>query len=157
MASHHCEKNCHPRIKGVADINCLASLGADSSEAHSGLRRYVQDYTISGSGGAAAPKLTRRRQKLNATCKSLNIPRPGMQHEICITGYMHDQLMITKAKVATNDVLARPLIPAPLFHNFAPHCWLAVNTQPPPLHRVLPRLGVLQRLCPAPPLSRPQT
>ena len=120
MASHHCQKNCHPRIKGVADINCLASLGSDSSEAHSGLRRHVQDQTISGSGGAASPKLAGRRQKLNATRKSLNIPRPGMQDEICVAGYMHDSLMITKAKVTTDDVLARPLIPTSLFHNSAP-------------------------------------
>jgi uncharacterized protein len=42
MASHHCQKNCHPRTKGVTDINYLASLGSDSSEAHPGLRRYVQ-------------------------------------------------------------------------------------------------------------------
>jgi hypothetical protein len=64
--------------------------------------------------------LTRRRQKLNAAWKSLNIPRPGMQDEICIAGYMHDSLMITKAKVTTNDVLARPLIPASFFHNSPP-------------------------------------
>ena len=131
MASHHCQKNCHPRTEGVhlpvddsfgaaADINCLASLGSDSSEAHSGLRRYVQDYTVSGSGGAASPKLTRRRQKLNVTWKSLNIHRPGMQDEICVAGYMHDSLMITKAKVTTNDVLARPLIPTSFFHNSTP-------------------------------------
>jgi hypothetical protein len=140
MASHHCQKNCHPRTKGggelveclpgritlalvkrmTADINCLASLGSDSSEAHSGLRRYVQDYSISGSGGAASPKLTRRRQKLNATWKSLSIPRPGMQDEICVAGYMHDSLMITKAKVTTNDVLTRPLNPASFFHNSTP-------------------------------------
>ena len=120
MASHHCQKNCHPRIKGFADINYLASLGSDSSEAHSGLRRYVQDYSISRSGGAASPKLTRRRQKLNATWRSLSIPRPGMQDEICVAGYMHDSLMITKAKVTTNDVLARPLISVFLFHNSTP-------------------------------------
>lgn len=72
--------------------------------------------------------MTRRRQKLNATWTSLGIPRPGMQDEICIAGYMHEPLMIAKAKVTTNDVLARPLIPASLFHNSAPTCWLAVNT-----------------------------
>jgi hypothetical protein len=49
-----------------------------------------------------------------------------MQDEICVAGYMHDSLMIAKAKVTTNDVLARRLIPASLFHSPTP--LLAVNT-----------------------------
>jgi len=105
---------------GVADINCLARLASDGSEAHSGSRRYVQGYPVSGVGGTAAPKLTRRRQKLNAARIILNIHRPGMQDEIRVAGYMHDTLMITKAEVTTNDVLARPLIPGFRFHNSTP-------------------------------------
>ena len=120
MASHDCQENCHPRMMGVADINCLARLASDGSEAHSGVRRYVEGYLISGSGGTASPKLTRRRQKLNAARIILNIHRPGMQDEIRVAGYMHDSLIITKAKVTTNDVLARPLIPGFLFHNSTP-------------------------------------
>jgi hypothetical protein len=120
MAGHHCQENCHPRVMGIADINCLARLASDGSEAHSGSRRYVQGYPVIGLGGTASPKLTRWRQKLNSTWKILDIHRPGMQDEICVAGYMHDSLIITKAKVTANDVLARPLVPGFLFHNSTP-------------------------------------
>ena len=53
-----------------------------------------------------------------------------MQDEICIAGYMHDLLMITKAKVTANYVLTRPLIPASLFHNSALHRRLTTNATP---------------------------
>jgi hypothetical protein len=120
MASHHCQKKCHRRRKGFADIDCLASLGSDTSKVHSRLRRYVQDYTISRFGGAASSKLTRRRRKLNAIRRSLSISRPDMQDEICVAGYMHDSLMITKTKVTANDMLARSLIPVSLSHSSTP-------------------------------------
>jgi hypothetical protein len=48
-----------------------------------------------------------------------------MQDEICVAGYMDDSLIITKAKVTTNDLFTRTLIPASLFHNSTPTAGLS--------------------------------
>jgi hypothetical protein len=62
-------------------------------------------------------KLARRRQELNATLRSLDVPRPDMYYKISVACDMHDLLMIPQAEVTTHDLLTRPPITVFFLHN----------------------------------------